>query len=104
MRVAERATPVAAVIAALTSLACCLPFSFVGAIGFLGASARLQTIRPWLLGSSAVLLIVGFAQLYLRRSQCHRRSDLSVSMFWIATAIVLLLILFPQIIASLVAG
>jgi hypothetical protein len=104
MRVAERATPVAAVIAALTSLACCLPFSFVGAVGFLGASARLQAIRPWVLVASAVLLIIGFVQLYLRRSQCQRRSTVSVIMFWIATAIVLLLILFPQIIASLLAG
>ena len=32
MKVAERATPVAAVIAALSTLACCLPFAFLGAL------------------------------------------------------------------------
>lgn len=42
MRAAEQATPVTAVIAALTTLACCLPFGFVEAIGFAGASMRLQ--------------------------------------------------------------
>jgi hypothetical protein len=104
MRVVERATPVAAMIAALTSLACCLPFSFVGAVGLLGAGARLPAIRPWLLVGSAVLLVIGFIQLYARRNQCQRRSQLSVVIFWIATTIVLLLTLFPQVVASLLAG
>ena len=104
MPVAERATPVAAVIAALTSLACCLPLGFVGAVGLLGASAHLQAIRPWLLAASAFLLVIGFIQLYLRRNRCQRRSKLSVMIFWIATAIVVVLTLFPQIAASLLAG
>ena len=103
MRIAERATPIAAIIAAFSSLACCLPFTFVGAAGLLGASARSQAIRPWLLLVSAVLLLIGFVQLYFRK-QCHRRSRLSVAIFWIATSIVLLLILFPQIAASILAG
>lgn len=103
MRAVERATPVAAVIAAFSSLACCLPFAFVGAAGLLGASARLQAMRPWLLAASVVLLVVGFVQLYFRK-QCYRRSGLSVAIFWIATAVVLLLILFPQIAASILAG
>lgn len=103
MRIAERATPIAAIIAAFSSLACCLPLVFVGAAGLLGASARLQTMRPWFLLASAVLLIVGFVQLYLRK-QCQRRSHVSVAIFWAATAVVLLLILFPQIVASILAG
>jgi multisubunit Na+/H+ antiporter MnhC subunit len=61
-------------------------------------------MRPWLLLASAVLLVIGFFQLYLRRNQCPKRSRLSVAMFWIATAIVLLLILLPQIAASILAG
>lgn len=104
MRVAERATPVAAVIAALSTLACCLPFAFVGALGLAGASMRLQAIRPWLLASSAILLGVGFIQLYVCRNQCQRRSTLSIALFWCAVVIVLLVIVFPQLIASLIAG
>jgi hypothetical protein len=102
MRMAERATPIAAIIAAFSSLACCLPFTFVGAAGLLGASARSQAMRPWLLLASAILLIIGFVQLYFRK-RCERRSRLSVAIFWTATTIVVLLILFPQIAASILA-
>ncbi len=104
MKVAERATPVAAVIAALSTLTCCLPFAFLGAVGLAGASIRLQALRPWLLASSGLLLIVGFVQLYVRRGQCQTRSPLSIALFWGAAVIVLLVILFPQLIASLLAG
>ena len=104
MRIAERATPVAAVIAAFSTLACCLPFGILGAIGLAGASVRLQTARPWLLVGSLVLLVLGFVQLYRGGKQCRKRSPLSVALFWVAAAAVLLIVLFPQLIASLVAG
>lgn len=103
MKVAERATSVAAVIAAVSTLACCLPFAFLGAIGLAGLSVRLQTARPWLLGSALAFLALGFVQLY-RRNHCVKRSPVSVAFFWVAVVIVLLIILFPQLIASLVAG
>ena len=104
MRLAERATPVGAVIAALSTLACCLPFAFLGAMGLAGATVRLQLARPWLLAGAGILLVVGFVQLYVRRNQCQRRSPLSIALFWGGTVIVLLVILFPQLIASLIAG
>ena len=104
MKVAERATPVAAVLAALSTMACCLPFGFLGAVGLAGASVRLQAARPWLLVVALGLLAVGFVQVYRRRDQCRKRSPFSIALFWVAAAIVLLIILFPQAIASLVAG
>jgi len=104
MRIAERATPVAAVIAALSTLACCLPFGFLGAMGLAGVSFWARSYGGWLLALAAVLLIVGFVQLYRVRGQCRKRSPLSIAVFWIAAVIVLLVILFPQVIASLVAG
>lgn len=104
MRAAERATPVAAVIAAFSTLACCLPFGFLGAVGLAGASLWLQAARPWLRASAGILLALGFIQLYVRSSQCRKRSPLSIALFWAAAAIVLLVILFPQAIASLIAG
>jgi len=103
MRLAERATPVGAVIAALSTLACCQPFGFLAATGLAGMSVRVQTARPWLLGGALVLLVLGFAQSY-RRNQCKNRSPLSIALFWIAAVVVLLVILFPQVIASLLAG
>ena len=104
MRVAERATPVAAVIAVLSTLACCLPFTFLGALGLAGASVRLQSLRAWLLVGAVILLGIGFIQLYVRRNQCQKRSHLSITLFWVAAVVVLLVILFPQVIASLIAG
>jgi cytochrome bd-type quinol oxidase subunit 2 len=104
MRVAERATPITAVIAALSTLACCLPFGFLGAMGLAGLSFWARSYGGWLLALAAILLIVGFVQLYRRRSQCKKRSALSVVLFWIAAAIVLVIVLFPQVIANLVAG
>lgn len=104
MRAAERATPFAAVIAALSTLACCLPFGFLGAAGLAGAGVWLQSGRPWLLASAGILVVLGFIQLYVRRQQCRKRSPLSIALFWVAAAIVLLVILFPQTIASLIAG
>jgi hypothetical protein len=81
-----------------------LPFNFLGALGLAGASVRLQSLRPWLLVSAAILLGIGFIQLYVRRNQCEKRSPLSIAMFWGAAVFVLLVILFPQVIASLLAG
>ena len=104
MRVAERATPVAAVVAALSTLACCLPLTFLGALGRAGASVRLQSARPWLLVIAALLLGIGFIQLYVRRNQCKRRSPISIALFWCSVVVVLLVLLFPQVIASLLAG
>ena len=82
MKVAERATPVAAMIAALSTLACCLPFAFLGAVGLAGASVRLQALRPCLLACAGILLVIGFIQLYVRRNQCQKRSPLSIALFW----------------------
>ena len=104
MRAGERVTPLAAVIAALSTLACCLPFGFLGAAGLAGASLWLQSAKPWLLASAAILVVLGFIQLYVRRQQCRKRSPLSIALFWLAAAVVLLVILFPQAIASLIAG
>ena len=104
MRVAERVTPVAAVVAALSTLACCLPFGFLGAVGVAGLSVWARSYAGWFLAVAAVLLVVGFVQLYRGRNQCKKRSIVSIVLFWVAAAIVLLVVLFPQVIASLVAG
>ena len=104
MRVAERATPVAAVLAALTTLACCLPLSLVGAAGLVSVAGWAGPYRTWFLLVATAFLIVGFVQIYRRRNQCERRSRVSVVLLWISVVIVLLIALFPQLIANLLAG
>lgn len=103
MRVVERTTPLAAVAAALTTLACCLPLSFLGA-GLAGALAWTRSYRAWFLALTAVLLIVGFVQIYRGRNQCKKRSPLSVALFWASVVLVVAIVFFPQVIASLLAG
>ena len=104
MKFVEKGAPAAAIVAALSTLACCVPLGFVGALGLASLSAWAQRFRPWLLGGSIVLLFVGLAQLYLGKSACRRRSTASVVLFWTAVLVVILVTLFPQVIAGLIAG
>lgn len=103
MKVIERTTPLAAVAAALTTLACCLPLSFLGA-GLAGALAWTGSYRAWFLALAVILLIAGFVQIYRGRNQCRKRSRLSVILFWAAVVFVVAIVFFPQVIASLLAG
>ncbi len=104
MSLLAKGAPAAAIVAALSTLACCVPLGFLGAVGFATLSARVQSLRPWLLGASVMLLCVGFTQLYFRRSACAKRSRVGLVLFWTAFAVVVLVILFPQAVASLIAG
>lgn len=103
MRLIERTTPLAAVAAALTTLACCLPLSFLGA-GLAGAIAWTGAYRAWFLGLALLLLLLGFVQTYRKRNQCGKRSKVSIALFWTAVVLVVLIVLFPQVIAGLLAG
>ncbi len=104
MKVLEKGAPAAAIVAALSTLACCVPLGFLGAAGLASMSVWVQPLRPWLLAASAAFLCLSFVQLYFRKSACKRRSAVSLVLFWIAVAVVVLVILFPQVIASVIAG
>ena len=59
----------------------------------------------WLLGAAVLLLVLGFRQTYRRGKQCStRRSPVSVVLFWVAVAVVVLVTIFPQLIANWLAG
>jgi len=104
MKVLEKGAPAAAIVAALSTLACCVPLGFLGAAGLASMSVWVQPLRPWLLGASVARLFLGCVQLYVRKSACVRRSTVSLVLFWLAVAVVVLVILFPQVIASVIAG
>jgi mercuric ion transport protein len=103
MRLSEKFAPVAAVLSVLTSIACCLPFGIAAAAGAAGLGVALQPLRPWLIGLSVVLLAFGLWQLYRSRGSCQRRSRTNVAIFWLSASVVLAFILFPQVVASLLA-
>jgi uncharacterized membrane protein YidH (DUF202 family) len=104
MRVTERAAPVAAALSALATLACCLPLGIAGAVGALGLSVALASIRPWLIAIAVILLGFGFWQMYRGQRTCRRRSPLSLVLFGLSATIVLAVIVFPQKIAELLAA
>jgi hypothetical protein len=98
----QAASPLAALTLALATLSCCVPFGFLGALGLAGAATALQAYRPWLIGGAILLIGFGFYQLYGRKQQCRTRSG--TIMFWVSAIAVLVIFLFPQVIASIVAG
>jgi len=105
VKVVERGAPAAAILAVVSASACCLPFGIVGALGLASISVWIAPLRPWLLGAAFLLLVLGFWQIYRRGKQCStQRSSLSVALFWVAVAVVVLVTVFPQLIANWLAG
>ena len=103
MKVSEKGAPAAAIITALSTLACCLPLGFLGAVGLASLSVWARQYNRWLLLASIAFLYVGSVQLYFRKS-CAARSTVSLVLFWTAVVIVILVVLFPQLVATLIAG
>src|SRR6267154_3005793 len=94
---------VEAILSSLLTLSCCLPLPFLGAAGVAGASIFLASARPWLLALSIILLGLGFFQVY-RGMRCRaRQSKTAIALLALATIVVVLLLLFPQVIASVLA-
>jgi len=103
MNVSEKGAPAAAIVAALSTLACCLPLGFLGAVGLASLSLWARQYNRWLLLASIAFLCIGSVQLYFKKS-CKKRSMASLVLFWTAAVVVILVALFPQLIATLIAG
>jgi len=99
----ERAAPLAAVVSALSCIACCLPLGFGAAAGIAGVGVVLSPLRPWLMAISAALLLSGMWQLYKRPKVCQPRSRTSLILFWTCAVVVLALIVAPQLVAGFLA-
>ena len=94
----------AAALSALATLACCLPLGIAGAVGALGLSVALASLRPWLIGIAVILLGFSSWQMYRGQQSCRRRSPLSLVLFGLSAFIVLGVIVFPQKIAEIMAA
>jgi len=95
---------VGAILASLATLSCCLPIGFAAALGAGAASAFFTTLRPWLLGFSIALLALGFWQRHRARECALRGRWLGTALLWAAVVVVAAMILFPQVIAGVIAG
>ena len=92
-----------AILSSLTTMGCCLPLGFAGALGTAGASAFLQRFRPWPLALSILLLGIGFWQQRRARLCAVKRSYLSAALLWTAVVFVVATVVFPQEIAGFIA-
>ena len=92
----------AAVGSALLSIVCCLPFALPAALGVAGLGAVVGSLRPWMTAASLVLLAIGLVQLYRKRA-CGRESRASLVLFGASVLIVLAFLLFPQVVATVLA-
>ncbi len=104
MKHSEKITPVAAAVSALSTIVCCLPSGIAAAAGAAGLGVVVEPLRPWLVGLSIGLLVLGFVQLYRSNRSCRRRSPASIALFSISAIVVVGILLFPQIIAGLLAS
>ena len=102
MKHVEKITPVAAMLSALATLACCLPVTFAAATAAASVSIIAGQYRWLLLGLSAAFLAIAAWQLARARA-CGRRSAASVVIFVASVTVVALVALFPQVLAAIVA-
>ena len=100
----ERIAPVAAAATALATLACCLPVGIAAAAATASLAAVVADYRGWFLLASGVLLAVGVVQLKRAQRQCSTRTRGSLAILGISATIVVLVALFPQVIAALIAA
>ena len=103
MKHVEKVTPIAAAFTSLATLVCCLPMGFAAAAATASLSMVVATYQRWFLGASVVLLIVGMVQFQRVQRTCATRPYGSIVVFGVSAVIVLLVVLFPQVVAGLVA-
>lgn len=103
MKHVEKVTPVAAALTSLATLVCCLPTGLAAAAASASLSMVVATYQRWFLGASLVLLIVGMVQLQRVQRTCATRPYGAIAVFAVSAVIVLLVVLFPQIVAGIAA-
>jgi hypothetical protein len=103
MKHAEKAAPVAAALTSLATLVCCLPMGLAAAAATASVSMVVATYQRWLLGASVVLLMVGLVQLQRVQRTCATRPYGSIAVFGVSAIIVAVVVLFPQVVAGIVA-
>ncbi len=103
VRASTAFAPGVAVISALTTLACCLPWGIGAALGTLGLGVLFARFRIGFIVLSVLLLGVGLMQILRLGRSCRRYSRVQIVFWGIAAAVVLGIVLFPQWVASLLA-
>jgi hypothetical protein len=75
----------------------------LAALGVAGVAIFFEAARPWLLGLSVAFLAVGFYQVRSGLRCGVRGSRIGLGLLALATVVLLLVGLFPQLVAGLLA-
>jgi hypothetical protein len=103
MKHGEKVAPVMAALTGLATIACCLPMGFAAAAVTASLSMAVAAYQPWFLSASVLLLLVGAVQLRQAQRACGTHSYSSLIVFGLSAVIVVLVVLFPDVIAGLLA-
>ena len=103
MKHVEKVAPVMAALTSLATIACCLPIGFAAAAVTASLSMAVAAYQPWFLAASVLLLSVGAVQLRQTQRTCGRRPYSSLIIFGVCALIVVLVVVFPEVIAGLLA-
>ena len=103
MKHGEKVAPVMAAVTSLATIACCLPVGFAAAAMTAGVGMAVTAYQPWFLAASVLLLLVGAVQLRQTHRACGTRSYSSLIVFGVSAVIVLFVVVFPEVIAGLLA-
>lgn len=96
--------PVAAAMSALATLSCCLPWGIGAALGAFGLSVFVARFQLEFIALAVVLLGVGLIQMVRLRRSCRRSSRVEIALWWVAAVVVLVVVLFPEWVAALLAA
>ncbi len=100
MRLAEKVTPLMGAVSAVGTLACCLPVTGAALFGFGSVFGVLGQYQQWLLPASGLCLALSAGFMWRTRRVCNRTSKVSVAILAISTAVVLAVLLLPQVVAG----
>lgn len=103
MKATGTLAPIGAAATAVATLLCCLPFGFAAATAMAAVSTVVAERRAWFLGASVALLVLGVVQVARARRACVTRRAAPLVVLGVSTAVVVLVILFPQVVAGLMA-
>jgi hypothetical protein len=103
MKHAEKVAPVAAALTALSTLLCCVPLGFAAAIATASVASVVSSHQRWFIGASLLLLGAGLFQLRRANRACATRPTSSWIVFGLSAIVVMLVVLFPQMLAAILA-
>jgi hypothetical protein len=103
MKHGDKIAPVAGALGAIGTLLCCLPLGFAGAAATAGLAAAIAPLRAWMLGASVILLSIGAIQLTRDRRCATKPRTSSVVVLCVSAAIITLVVVFPQVLAGILA-